>query len=155
MEDIIKEKFINKSIDPVSLDSSEKIIYQMKKCVCKINVNGINGTRFLTKIPCYNELIKVLITNNHIINKEDIKKENTIIIKLNNDKEQKLIKINKKRRNYTNKRLDITFIELTEKDEINDYLELDDNIINNLQNSKEQINIYNTNYIKNGIYVLT
>ena len=154
MEDIIKEKFLNNAIDPVSLDSSEKIIYQMKKCVCKININGINGTGFFIKIPCCNESIKVLITNNHIINEKDIEEENTFIIKLNNEKEQKLIKINKKRRNYTNKKLDITFIELTEKEEINDYLELDDNIINNLQKSKENVDIYNRNYINNGIYIL-
>ena len=47
------------------------IIYQMKKCVCKININGINGTGFFTKIPCCNESIKVLITNNHIINEKE------------------------------------------------------------------------------------
>ena len=35
MEDTIKEKFLNKTIQPVSKDSTEKILYQMKKCVFK------------------------------------------------------------------------------------------------------------------------
>ena len=154
MEDIVKEKLINRAIDPISLDSSEKIICQMKKCVCKININGINGTGFFTKIPLYNESIKVLITNNHIINKDDIEKENNFTIKLKNKKEQKLIKIYKNRKNYTNEKLDITFIELKEKDEITDFLELDDEIINNLQLNKEQIEVYNKNYINTSIYIL-
>ena len=79
MEDIIKEKLMNKSIDPISFQSSEIIIHQMKNCVCKIKNKGSNGTGFFTKIPCCNTLIKVLITNNHVINKEDIEKGNTFL----------------------------------------------------------------------------
>ena len=154
MEDIVKEKLINKTIEPISLNCSKKIIHQMKKCVCKINFNGTNGTGFFTKIPCCNETIKVLITNNHVINKENIKKESTFIIKFENEKKQKLIKIDKKRKNYTNEKLDITFIELTEKDEINDFLELDDEIKNNLQLNKRQIEAFNENYVNTSIYIL-
>ena len=73
---------------------------------------------------------------------------------MNNEKEQNIIKINEKGRNYTNEKLDITFIKLTEKDEVGDYLELDENIMNNLLKSNEQINIYNNNYINTGIYIL-
>ena len=154
MESVIKEKFINKSIEPISLESTEKMINQMKKCVCKINIRGTNGTGFFLKVPCANELIKVLITNNHLISQADIDNEISIIIKLNNDKEQKVIKINKKRNNFTDKKLDVTFIEITEKEDINDFLELDNEIINNLSLSKEQIDIFNQNYINNGIYIL-
>ena len=154
MESVIKEKFINKSIEPISLESTEKMINQMKKCVCKINIRGTNGTGFFLKVPCANELIKVLITNNHLISQADIDNEISFIIKLNNDKEQKVIKINKKRNNFTDKKLDVTFIEITEKEDINDFLELDNEIINNLSLSKEQIDIFNQNYINNGIYIL-
>lgn len=73
---------------------------------------------------------------------------------MNNEKDQNIIKIKEKGRNYTNAKLDITFIELTEKDEVGDYLELDENIMNNLLKSNEQINIYNNNYINTGIYIL-
>jgi len=79
MEDTIKEKFLNKTIKPVSIDSTEKILYQMKKCVFKIKINGVNGTGFFTKIPWEKGFIKVLITNNHIISKEDIERENYYI----------------------------------------------------------------------------
>ena len=36
MEDINKEKKIKNGIEPVSIEKTEKIINQMKNCVCKI-----------------------------------------------------------------------------------------------------------------------
>ena len=156
MEDTIIERFINKSVKPVSLDSTEKILYQMKKCVFKIKINGINGTGFFTKIPWNKEFIKVLITNNHIINEKDIENENIFIITFNNNEiDKKFIKINKKNKNFTNKDLDITIIELTEKDEIYDFLELDEEIINNISlNNPQFLDNYNKNYINQSIYIL-
>ena len=47
------------------------------------------------------------------------------------------------RMKYTNKEYDITIIELKEKDNIKNYLELDDNIINDL----------NEEYIDKTIYI--
>lgn len=155
MEDTIKEKFINKTIKPVSIDSTEKILYQMKKCVFKIKINGINGTGFFTKIPWNKEFIKVLITNNHIINEKDIENENAFIITFNNNKiDKKFIKINKKKKNFTNKDLDITIIEITEKDEIYDFLELDEEIINNITLFNPQLENFNKNYINQSVYIL-
>ena len=153
MEDTIKEKFINKTIKPVSIDSKEKILSQMKKCVFKIKINGINWTGFLAKIPWDTGFIKGLITNNHIINKEDIENENSFIITFNNnEKEKKLIKISKKRKNYTNEHLDITIIEIREKDEIYDFLELDEEIINNIKLDNQKIDYYNKYYINQYIF---
>ena len=155
MEDTIKERFINKAVKPVSIDSTKKILYQMKECVFKIKINGINGTGFFTKIPWYKDFIKVLITNNHIINEKDIQSENSFIITFNNnEKEKKFIKINKKNKNFTNKNLDITIIEITEKDEIYDFLELDEEIINNTSLNNQQLEYYNKNYINQSIYIL-
>ena len=155
MEDTIKESFINKAIKPVSIDSTEKILYQMKKCVFKININGIKGTGFFTKIPWKEEFIEVLITNNHIINKEDIENENVFTITFNNnEKEKRFIKINKKKICFTNKDLDITIIELTEKDEIYDFLELDEEIIHIIALNNKQIKYYYKNYINQSIYIL-
>ena len=65
-----------------------------------------------------------------------------------------MIKISKKRKNYTNENLDITIIEITEKDEINDFLELDDEIINNIKLDSQQIEYYNRYYINQSIYIL-
>ena len=44
MEDINKEKKIKNAIEPVSIEQTEKIINQMKKCVCKIYSKGSTGT---------------------------------------------------------------------------------------------------------------
>ena len=56
----------------VSLESTEKIMEQMKKNIFKICLNdGSKGTGFFCKIPFINNKeLKVLITNNHIINLE-------------------------------------------------------------------------------------
>ena len=65
-----------------------------------------------------------MITANHVINEKD--KNKVITIELNDDKEKKLLKIDNKRKMYTNEELDATIIEIKEIDEINNYLELDD-----------------------------
>ena len=58
-----KEKYIQNSLEPVSINSIEVILNQMKNCVCKIYIKGTKGTGFFTKIPYKNDLLKVLITN--------------------------------------------------------------------------------------------
>ena len=45
----------------------------MKKYVCKIYQTEKTGTGFMCKIPYQNQLLPVLITNNHILNEEKIK----------------------------------------------------------------------------------
>ena len=49
MENIIKEKYINNSPEPLNIEATEKIIEQMKKCVCKI-YNRHEGTSFFVNI---------------------------------------------------------------------------------------------------------
>ena len=127
MEDNLKEKFIKSSPEPVSFKGTKKILKQMNNSVCRIYNNG-KGTGFFTKIPYKSKLIPVLLTNNHVINKEDIKNNKDITIYLNNDKMIKEIKIDNNRLRYTNEKLDITIIEIKE-DLNNEYIELDDNII--------------------------
>ena len=92
MEDSEKEKYINVSPDPVSYEGTQNILDQMNNCVCRIYNNG-NGTGFFTKIPYKSKLLPVLITNNHIINENDIKNNKMITIYLNNDKIEMLFKI--------------------------------------------------------------
>ena len=78
MEDIEKEKIINNYPKPVTIKGTMKILYQLQNCICKIENKNGNGTGFFCYIPYKNKKIKVLITNNHIIN-EDILKENNKI----------------------------------------------------------------------------
>ena len=156
MEEIIKEKLNPNFIEPVSIEISEKIIWQMKKCVCKIYIKGTIGTGFFTKIPYNNNFLNVLITNNHILGENEIKNDTIITITLNNETERKLIKINDKRKRYTNEILDVTIIEIEDKkDGIYDYIELDEEIMNIYKiNNEEIINNFKDMYMNRSIYIL-
>ena len=155
MEDI-KEKYINKSVEPVTIKGTKNILNQMNKCVCKI-YNGYEGTGFFTKIPFNSELLPVLITNNHVLGENDIQSNKIISLYLNYDKDIKNIKMDEERKRYTNEILDITIIEIKEKkDNIkNEYIDLDDNIINYFKlNKNENLNFYTNIYSNKSIYIL-
>ena len=141
MENGQKEKYISTSPEPISIEGTKKILEQMQNSVCKIyNGEKGTGTGFFIKIPYKSNLLSFLITAWHIINEGDINKN--IVITLNDDKDKKLLKIDNERIMYTNEKLDVTFIEIKEKDNINNYLELDDEI-------KNSINSNNENFLKN------
>ena len=144
----IKEKFIKGSLAPVSMKTTEIILDQMKNCVCKIHNGSVNGTGYFVQVSHDNEILKLLITNNHVLKEKDIMKDNTIVISLNNEQIFKEIKIDSNRKKYTNKELDITIIEINDKDNINNYILLDDNILNN------NINNYNKIYENESLYIL-
>ena len=79
MSDIIQEKLIEKQPIPVSIEGTKKILFQMENCICKIYLeDGQKGTGFFCKILFNNDLLPVLITNNHVLNEKDI--ENNKII---------------------------------------------------------------------------
>ena len=100
-EDIKNEKYIKKSPIPVSLENTEKIINQMKKCVYQIHKEG-QGTGFLCKIPYpdASHLLPVLMTNNHVLNSDDIKEDKIITISFNNKQIVKTIKIDNTRKKF-------------------------------------------------------
>ena len=56
--------------------------------MCRIYNNSI-GTGFFIKFPFNSKLKPVLITNNHIIGKNDIISNSIITLKLNSNKEEK------------------------------------------------------------------
>ena len=135
---------------PVSLEKTEIIVEQMKKSICKIYINNDNkGIGFFCKIPFPNNkyLLSVLITTNDIINESLLEKEKQIKISINNDNKKKVIEFNN-RIIYTNKKYDITIIEIKEKrDNILNFLELED--IENINNEK-----INMSYIEESVYIL-
>ena len=103
------------------------ILDQMNKCVCKVYFehNGIS-TGFFCFIPYNNIKFPVLIVDNHVIDEEFIKKNETISLELNNEK--KAINI-KDKKIYTNMEYDITIIEIDpDKDFIYNFLEIDQNM---------------------------
>ena len=154
MEDIQLEVEIKNSPIPISIKETENILYQMKNCVCKIYTNkGSTGTGFFCKIPFPDKSNLIcLLTNNHVLNEDDIKDNNNIYFSIGDNNENKSISINKKRRRFTNKDLDITFIEIKSSDNINNFLEIDDDVMSKdfqfLENTYKSKSIYVMHYPK-------
>jgi surface protein len=153
--DTICEKKINSSPEPLSIGATEKILNQMKKCVCKI-YNVIQGTGFFIKIPYRNTILPVIITNYHIISENDILNNVMITIYVNNETNAKNIKLGEGRLFYSSKELDVTIIEIKEKeDDIKNFLELDDNIKDCLTMNTKDISLFLKNiYSTKSIYIL-
>ncbi len=123
-------------LESVTLPSMEKILYQMKYCICNIKVKGASGTGFFCMIPIENKKMVCLITSYQLLNEKYFNNNNKINILYNDYKEAKEINIDKERIKYFNKKYDITIIEILKSDEINNYLELDDNLF------KKEIKIF-------------
>ena len=148
----VKESILTGYPNLFSYNCTKTILAQMEKHLCKIKVGQEQGTGFFCKIPFpdKNNMLPVLITNNHVIYDTMLDKGDeqiSIKIKEKNDFQ----KINTKNRmNYTNKEYDITIIEIKEEDELKNYLELDDSIINDI--------LYNDNknkeYLDKTIYII-
>ena len=115
----------------LTTEETYKILNQINTCVCKIyKSNDDCATGFFCEIPFVNSKLKVLITNNHVLNKDDIKLNRIIkIVLLVDEKEkEKKIVINEPRITFTNEKLDVTIIEIIPKvDGINNFLEVDNN----------------------------
>ena len=155
----INEADIKDAIDPISFESTGIIFEQMKSSVCKIHLGKINGTGFFTKIPYKNQFLPVLITNHHVLGENDILPGKIITISLKNGEIMKNIKIDSKRKRYINEILDITIIELLEKDNINNFLPLNKHIIDRINfsqddNSINSSNFFNNLFMKESVYIL-
>ena len=103
-----------KSSGKISKDKLKTIIKQMERNICKIkNSKKEIGTGFFAKIPFPDELklLPVLITNNHVLNEEDYNKDK-FQISLDDEREYFLLLSDKSRKFYTNKKYDITIIEV-------------------------------------------
>ena len=150
------ETFFNdKSVKPVSFENTEKILFQMKNCICKIYKNNGTGSGFFCKIPYPDQsnLLNVLITNNHVLNENDLKNNNIIKYSLKDNIIRKIKIDNNKRKIYTSKELDITFIEIKQnEDNINEFLDIDEELIN--QNKEFIETTIETNNKYKSIYII-
>ena len=124
MENSYKIKNIveSKKQRPITFRATKR--YEKKiSATCKI-LSGNEGSGFFCEIKVNNKLMKVLFTNNHVIN--DLNSD----IKIEHNRKKKIIKLNN-RFKYTNQELDYTCIEILEEDGINNYFKIDKNINNN------------------------
>ena len=144
---------------PLRLEEINIVNEQMKKCVCKITNRNMIGTGFFMKIKIHNnKLLPVLVTNNHILSKENIKKGEKIIISINNEEKYFIIDIDDSRITFSDELFDTTFIQIKEKQDqffnIINYLELDERIYSEKRLSENEC-IYILNYLKGGDIVFS
>jgi len=133
-EDYLKDKlYINEdssdNTGTLSKLEANEIKLQLESKICKIKTqDNKTGTGFFIKIPFPDKfhLLPVLITNNHILGDTDLLINKIISITINDDKEKRFLKIDKTRKTFTSKDLDVTIIEIKpEEDEIKYFLDLD------------------------------
>ena len=77
----IKESLLKGYPNVIPFDCTKKIINQMEKNICKITIGEEQGTGFFCKIPFPDKknMLKVFITNNHIIDEDILNKNDEII----------------------------------------------------------------------------
>ena len=142
----IKEKDLKSGSVPIPIDILEIIIEQTKKCICKIEDNMKNGTGFFCLIPFPDKFhyLPVLISANHVLEKDDVAKGKKIKFTINNDKIYKEINIDESRKIFTNENYDITIVEIKKNDNLdfNSFLEIDENIY-----KKDLVDFYRQNSI--------
>ena len=91
----------------------KKIIFLLTRYVCKIYMsNGNFGTGFFCRIPYQKKLLPVLITNNHVLDKDEININKIIKFTMDDDKIEKNLKMDQSRIRFTNEDLDVTLIEI-------------------------------------------
>ena len=140
-------------IKPVNIEGTKKILEQMTNCICKVKNNQLMGTGFFCKIPYNNNTkINVLITSYQIINEFYFNQNNNINLLMNDYNQLKIINKDPTRNIYFNKEYNTTIVELKEFDNINNYLELDDNNLfnNNIKSIFEKESIYILQYLNGG-----
>ena len=148
MEERILEGII-KGSKPAQILKETNLKY-MINYICKISGKFI-GTGFFCKIEYEGNIIPVLITNYHIIDDEYI--NNNTHLKIYIDNNLKIINLNKDRKIYSSEteKYDIMIIKIKKEDEINNFLEIEQNIkIENPENIFKDESIYILHYPNGG-----
>ena len=157
-KDILNEKNIKKYNFNLTVEGIDAIKTQMLKSVCKIMKEEEAGTGFFCKLIFDNEngdkkFLYTLITNNHVIGKNDLSQRKEIFISWDNENEDASLKLDNSRIKFTNENLDVTIIELKEDDKINcSFLQIDPILKKEKKNIKKYLDekpIYIIHYPKN------
>ncbi len=127
--------------DESSLHQVNSFLYEVCPSVCKIIASNLIGTGFFIKLYKENKPLFVLMTNEHVIKKDMIEKNEKIEVYYNNQKNRIIITLNQKERfiqTYKEKLgIDCTIVEILSKDNVNENYFLHPNLNYNLSNYKE------------------
>ena len=140
-----KDSKLDEYFQSIPSEIQNKINIQMRNSICEIEYNESKiGNGFLCKIPFpdFSKLLPVLIINTNII--REIKFLNDIKILFDKNKKIIYIKNIKERKIYINKEYKILIIEIFPKeDDLNIFLEIDENIFNSINYKDKYISILN------------
>ena len=150
----VKEKQLIGQPKSLSRTQTKVLMRQQEKSLCKIHNKNRFGSGFLCNIPD-----PVLITNYHILNRQDISPGKEVKISFNEEETFKTIFIDKNRKIYTIEKdeygneVDVTIIEIRPKEDdlLNqEFLEYDEHLLkNDVKDKYESKDIYVIQY-KNG-----
>ena len=85
-ENYIKEKSLDNVGEGISYEVFKILGQKMEEQICKIECKEGHGTGFFCNIRYDWNIYFVLTTNNHVLNKHDIKSGSIIKFSLNNEK---------------------------------------------------------------------
>ena len=115
----------------INIEQLQKILYLSKKSVVKITKQGCFSSGFLCNVYFPDKkTLPILISNNHMLNENDITVGKKIDFSLDNDRTFYQILIDESRKVYTSSLFDVTFIEIKKKDglDFSSFFEIDQNI---------------------------
>ena len=148
---IINENRLNLQKN-INLKGMLKFATIAENSICKIKIYGGYGSGFFCKIPYPNSqnLLKCLITNCHVIDKDFLDSENKIKFEMNNQPFS--ISLEFERKIWINEEIDYTIIEIIEADKINEFLTCDEKMNEDYFNIKEyrQASILLPSFMKSG-----
>ena len=132
----IPQKKLKDHSNPILYKSMKYIIRQMETCICKIISNKKNGTGFFCVIPFpdLNNMLPVLITNNHVLDSNALETGKELEFTINDDRFHYKITLDGNRKVYTNvKPFDVSIIEIKKNDKnilLLNFLEIDEELLN-------------------------
>jgi len=120
-EKYIQEKELTGFPKAISFEVFDILKPKVKSNVCKIYCSdGSHGTGFFCILQYDWSFLKVFMTNNHVLSKEDISIGKTIKFSLNNDLIFHEIILDESRKIYSNQKYDITIIEIKQCDKLDE-----------------------------------
>ena len=125
----------------INVNALMNYLPKAKKAICEIDLEKGFGSGFFCKIPYTennNVLLPVLLTNNHVLSRDELNSIDYIIINI--DGEGKAIPL-KQRKKWTDEKIDFTCIEIKEEeDDIHTFFQLDDNALDNKYSNDYYLN---------------